>query len=264
MTMAIKTSRKTIILVDDISFHLMSVKERLKSYYKVYPVQSVEVLFDLLLNLTPDLILMDLNMPDVDGFAAMEKLNAIKHYRSIPVIVLSSSKERKSAIKAINLGAVDFIAKPFTDADLIESIELQLSVEKRAALKPIVLVIDDDPSILKTVSFQLGERYKVHTLPNPNLIKELLKSVTPDLFLLDYNMPGCTGFDLVPVIRSYNNHSETPIIYLTTDGTEDRISTAIHLGASGFILKPVDGAILRERVSSSLKDFIIRRRIRSF
>jgi PleD family two-component response regulator len=259
-----EASRKTIILVDDIGFQLMSVKDRLKTHYKVYPAQTVEILFDILLKITPDLILMDLNMPDVDGFEAMEKLNAVKYYKNIPVIVLSSSKERSSAVKAMNLGAADFIAKPFSDADLIESIELQLSIEKRIALKPVVLAVDDDPSILKTVSFQLGERYKVHTLPNPNRIKELLKSVTPDLFLLDYNMPGCTGFDLVPVIRSYSEHWETPIIYLAAEGTEEKISTAIHLGASGFILKPVDSAALRERVSQSMKNFIIRRRIRKF
>jgi PleD family two-component response regulator len=257
-------SRKTIILVDDMNFHLMSTKDRLKSHYKVYPAQTVEILFDILLRITPDLILMDLNMPDVDGFAAMEKLNAVKHYANIPVIVLSSIKDRKSAIKAMNLGAVDFIAKPFSDVDLIESIEFQLNPKKRAEEKPVILTVDDDPSILKTVSFQLGERYKVHTLPNPSRIKELLKSITPDLFLLDYNMPGCSGFDLVPVIRNFNEHTETPIIYLTTEGTADKISTAIHLGASGFILKPVDSAILRERVAQGIKDFVIRRRMRKF
>jgi len=262
--MAKEASRKTIILVDDISFHLMSVKDRLKSQYKVYPAQSVEILFDILLKLTPDLILMDLNMPEVDGFAAMERLNAIKHYANIPVIVLSSVKDKKSALKAMNLGAVDFVVKPFSDTDLIDSIEFQLDPAKRVKEKPVILAVDDDPSILKTVSFQLGERYKVHTMPNPDRIKELLKLVTPDLFLLDYNMPGCSGFDLVPIIRSFNDHAETPVIYLTTEGSADKISTAIHLGASGFILKPVDGAILRERVSQNLKDFVIRRRMRRF
>jgi PleD family two-component response regulator len=262
--MALELSRKTIILVDDIGFHLMSVKDRLKSHYKVYPAQSVEILFDILLKVMPDLILMDLNMPEVDGFEAMEKLNAIKHYKNIPVIVLSSSKERKGALHAMNLGAADFVAKPFTDTDLIESIELQLDPEKKAKLRPVVLAVDDDPSILKTVSFQLGERYKVHTLPNPNKIKMLLNSLTPDLFLLDYNMPGCSGFDLVPIIRSLPEHTDTPIVYLTTEGTEDKITTAAHLGASGFILKPVDGKILREKVAQNLKDYIIRRRIRRF
>jgi DNA-binding response OmpR family regulator len=259
-----ETLRKTIILVDDINFHLMAVKDRLKSHYKVYPVQTVDILFDVLLNVIPDLILMDLNMPDVDGFEAMKRLKAIRHYKNIPVIVLSSNKERKNAIKAMQAGAVDFIAKPFSDTDLIESIEFQLNPKKKAELKPVILAVDDDPSILKTVNFYLSEQYKVYALPNPNKIEELLKTITPDLFLLDYNMPGYTGFDLVPIIRNISLHKETPIVFLTASGSEDKISTAIHLGATGFILKPVDGAILREKVAALLSDFIIRRRIRRF
>ncbi|MCL2698579.1 MAG: response regulator [Oscillospiraceae bacterium] len=256
--------RKTIVLVDDISFHLMSVKDRLKTHYKVYPAQNVEILFDVLMRVIPDLILMDLNMPYIDGFEAMEKLKNMKLFANVPVIVLSSSRDKENVLKAMSLGAVDFILKPFSDADLIDSIELQLNPERRAAEKPVILTVDDDPSVLKTVSFLLGSHYKVHTLPSPSKMQKLLNSVTPDLFLLDYNMPGYNGFDLVPVIRSHAGHAETPIVYLTTERSEDKISTAIHLGACGFILKPVDGDILREKLALHLKDFIIRRRMRRF
>jgi len=262
--MTMDLSRKTIVLVDDVNFQLMAVKDRLKLHYKVYPAQSVDILFEILLRVVPDLILMDLNMPDVDGFEAIKRLKSMKCFADTPVIVLSSSRDKKNAVRAMELGAVDYIAKPFSDADLTESIELQLNQKKKNEVLPVVLAVDDDPSILKTVSFYLGSQYKVYTLPDPNRIKELLNSVTPDLFLLDYNMPGCSGFDLVPVIRSFPDHAETPIVYLTTEGTENNISTAIHLGASAYILKPVDGTVLRDKVALLLKNFIIRRRIRKF
>jgi PleD family two-component response regulator len=255
-------SRKTIVLVDDVGFHLISIKDRLKERYKVFTAQSVEILFEILEQVIPDLILMDLNMPEVDGFEAMKKLKANRLYSVIPVIVLSSSKDRKSAEKVKNLGAVDYISKPFTDADLTESIECQLDPLKMVENRPVVLVVDDDPGILKSVNFQLENRYKMYTLPDPCRIGELLRKITPDLFLLDCNMPGCSGFDLIPIIRSYPEHKETPIVFLTTEGTNDVISVAIHLGAKDYILKPPDGAVLREKLSSQLKGYIMQRRIR--
>jgi PleD family two-component response regulator len=254
-------SRKTIILVDDVGFHLISIKDRLKEHYKVFTAQSAEILFEILEQVIPDLILMDLNMPDVDGYEAMEKLKADRLYAGIPIIVLSSSKDRKSASKARNLGAVDYISKPFTDADLIESIEYQLDSSKAAENRPVVLVVDDDPGVLKSVNFQLGNRYKMYSLPDPCRIRELLKKITPDLFLLDCNMPGCSGFDLIPIIRSHPEHKETPIVFLTTEDTNDIISVAIHLGAKDYILKPPDETVLREKLYLQLKDYIILRRI---
>jgi DNA-binding response OmpR family regulator len=255
-------TRKTIIVVDDVNFQLASIRERLKEHYKVYPAQSVEILFDILGYVRPDLILMDVNMPDVDGFEAVERLYSHKHFTDIPIIILSSNKDRESIIKARDIGAADYMSKPFKDAELIKCIEFHLSPEKQAACKPVILAVDDDPGILQTVSYVLSNRYKVHTLPDPRVIKELLATVSPDLFLLDYNMPGYNGFDLVPLIRSYADHGETPIVFLTTEGTEDVISTAIHLGADGFILKPIDGTLLREKMEALLKTFIIQRRIR--
>jgi PleD family two-component response regulator len=254
--------RKTIILVDDIDFHLMSVKDRLKNHYKVYPAKSVEILFEILTRVIPDLIIMDLNMPDVDGYEAVKQLKSDKLYAGIPVIVLSSSKDRERVIKAKNLGAVDYVSKPFSDADLIESIEYQLDPAKQAKYRPVILAVDDDPGILNSVNYILGNRYKVYPLPDPRRIKELLKSITPDLFLLDYNMPGYSGFDLVPVIRGDTDHKDTPIVFLTTERKEDVIATAIQLGAGGFILKPIEASILREKMESLLKSFIMNRRMR--
>jgi DNA-binding response OmpR family regulator len=163
----------------------------------------------------------------------------------------------------MNLGAVDYIKKPFIDSDLIDCIEYQLDPYKHEKYKPVVLAVDDNPSILKAVNYLLNDQYKVYTLAEPEKLKTLLGIITPDLFLLDCKMPVLNGFDLVPIIRSFYDHEETPIVYLTSEGTIDNISVAIHLGACDFIVKPIDETVLREKIALHLKDFIIRRRIRS-
>ena len=257
-------AKKKIILVDDINLHLLTTKERLKDHYEIYPAQSAEILFDVLNNVVPDLILLDINMPEVNGFEIIEKLKSDPGYADIPVIFLTAKRDRKSALKGLALGAADFIPKPFNDLELIECIENQLHPDKRKVVKPIILAVDDSPSILQSINYVLRSKYTVYTLPQPELISGVLRKVVPDLFLLDYKMPKVTGFELVRMIREISIHKETPIIFLTSEGTVDHVSAAIHLGACDFIVKPIDEALLHERIALHLKDFMIQRRIRAF
>jgi len=257
------SDKKTIILVDDVNFQLISTKERLKKFYDVYPAQSAEAMFEILLHTKPDLILLDINMPGSDGYETIKQLKDDERYSDIPVIFLTSKNDKKSMTQGLKLGAYDFITKPYNDNEMIACIESLFAPGKSDANKPVILAVDDNPSMLKSIYFLLGERYRVYTLPEPGKIKELLKMVSPDLFLLDCNMPVINGFDLVPIIREIPIHEDTPIIFLTSDGSIDSLSVAIHLGASDFIVKPVDEKILHEKVAMNLENFVIRRRIRS-
>jgi PleD family two-component response regulator len=102
----------------------------------------------------------------------------------------------------------------------------------------------------------------VYPLSQPERIRDLLKLTKPDLFLFDYNMPGYSGFHLIPIIRQYPDHDNTPVIYLTSEGTANHITEAKKLGASDFMIKPIDKDILLEKVGQQLKDYMIKRRMR--
>ena len=121
-----------------------------------------------------------------------------------------------------------------------------------SGIKPCVLAVDDAPDILKSVFFELRDIYTVFTLPKPEMLEGFLKKTTPDLFLLDYNMPVMSGFDLIPVIRSFKKHANTPIIFLTSEGTIDNLSAAVALGASDFIVKPFEPDVLREKIAKCI------------
>jgi len=254
--------RTKVFLVDDLNFHLISTKERLKERYDVYTVTSAEGLFELMGKIIPDIILLDINMPDVNGYETLKKIKSNSFYENIPVIFLTSKADHKSIIKGISLGAVDYVCKPFSDAHLIECIDNQTNTRRRSHNKPIILAVDDNPSELKSIYHFLESRYNIFTLPEPENITNLLEMITPDLFLLDCQMPLINGFELVPIIRKIPCYEETPIIFVTSSGTIDNISVAMHLGAADFIVKPIDREILLEKVSQHLKAYMIRRRLR--
>jgi len=243
------SSLKKIIYTDDIHYHLMSIKARFQDHYEIYPSQSVEAMFEILDRVNVDLILLDVNMPDMNGFEGITKIKADKRYSNIPVILVSSQNDRKYIIKGMTLGAADFITKPFSNEQFIECIEYQFDEKKQEANKPIVLAIDDSPSILKAVNLILENQCTVYTMSEvkgEQVLNELLKKIIPDLFLLDYNMPGLTGFDLIPIIRKNPDHVETPIVFLTSEGTMDNVSVALNLGVRDFISKPIDRSFLRK------------------
>jgi putative two-component system response regulator len=256
---------KKIIYIDDIQFHLLSLKERLNERYEIYTTQSVEKMFEIISRVKPDLILLDVNMPEVNGFEAIGQLKADRRYAEIPIIFLTAQKDKKSIITGMSLGASDFIVKPYTNDELINCIEYQFDTERQQANRPIILAVDDNPSILQSLTTILSDKYTVFTVPevkSEQMLRELLKRVVPDLFILDYHMPGMSGFDLIPIIRKIPEHEETPIVFLTSEGTVDNLSAAIHLGACDFMTKPIDDTVLRKRIATHLYDYIMRRRIR--
>jgi len=256
--------KQKLILVDDIQFHLFSTKERFREQYDIFTAQSSVELFEILSRVLVAAIILDINMPEEDGFEILEKLKSNESYAHIPVVFLSAKIDRAGIIKGMSLGAADFIHKPFSDSEFIDCVERCIYPERYSANKPVILAVDDNSAELQTIHLFLKDKYTVYTLPDPAKISDLLKMITPDLFLLDCQMPVVSGFDLMPIIRNITGHEETPIIFVTALGSIDNISVAMHLGASDFVVKPIDESILNEKVAQHLNDYVMRRRIRDF
>jgi len=142
------------------------------------------------------------------------------------------------------------------NSDLDESLTLKEILkqldEENAARKLRILAVDDSSVILRTITSVLSAFYKIYTLAKPTMLEKILQQITPDLFLLDYKMPELSGFDLIPIIRSFKEHEDTPIIFLTSEGTVENLSAAIMLGACDFVVKPVRPEILREKIASHI------------
>ena len=105
--------QKIILVVDDDMTSLKLAKNILEKEYRVATVNSGLMVFKYLMKNTPDLILLDLNMPDMDGFSVMQKLNVHPEYSKIPVIFLTANQDPASEAKCLEVNAIDFVAKPF-------------------------------------------------------------------------------------------------------------------------------------------------------
>jgi putative two-component system response regulator len=120
--------QKTVIVVDDNDSHLTACKKILKPYYAVYPVLSAAKMFDLLNHVIPHLILMDVEMPDTNGYEAVRMLKNSEAFKKIPIIFLTARNDSISEMEGLNLGALDYIHKPFVSSILLRRLELHLAL----------------------------------------------------------------------------------------------------------------------------------------
>ncbi|MCL2500824.1 MAG: response regulator [Defluviitaleaceae bacterium] len=120
---------KTIFAVDDNRINLLITEEVLSDRYEVITMLSAAVMFELLEEITPDLILLDIMMPEVDGFAALKRLKEDKRYEDIPVIFLTGKKDNDAEVLAFEMGITDFISKPFSAPILLNRVKMVLHME---------------------------------------------------------------------------------------------------------------------------------------
>ena len=121
-------TKKKILLVDDNPANLTACKKTLKDSYEVFPAPSAGKMFEILKHIIPDLILLDVEMPVMNGYEAMRTLKKNEEYKDIPVIFLSAMDDAQSEIEGLELGAVDYIHKPFVSTLLIRRIETHIAV----------------------------------------------------------------------------------------------------------------------------------------
>ena len=122
---------KKVIIVDDNAANLAVGRNLLKAFYEVFPVPSAAKLFDVLEKFIPDLILLDVNMPEMSGYEAIKILKADPRFADIPVIFLTAKSDEESELEGFDLGAADYVTKPFSGPLLLRRIANQLLLEQQ-------------------------------------------------------------------------------------------------------------------------------------
>jgi putative two-component system response regulator len=121
---------KTIFAVDDSDTNLSIVKKALEKSYRVLTMPSAAKMFTLLEKITPDLILLDVEMPDMNGFEALLCLKSNPSQRDIPVIFLTGYTDDEIEAQGFEMGVVDFITKPFSTPVLLNRIKTHLEIDE--------------------------------------------------------------------------------------------------------------------------------------
>ncbi|MDR2730519.1 MAG: response regulator [Treponema sp.] len=205
---------KTIFIVDDSDTSLLLAKEALNEQYRVFTLPSGTMMFKLLEKVTPDLILLDIEMPDMDGFQTIQTLKSNNLYKDIPVIFLTNYREDAIETFGFELGVVDFITKPFSPPVLINRIKTQLDIDGliRDRTNRIIRLQNGIMTVLANVVEERDKETIGHNDRTAAYVKILIEAMEERGVYVDEIL----GWDLEKVVFSSRLHDMGKISVLDT------------------------------------------------
>ena len=210
---------KILIIDDDINFLDLIDRRLSKEGYLVFTANNGKSGLNKANKLVPDIIILDIVMPDMDGWTVYKKLKRTPLLAQIPVIIVTIGDYEKMAK---DFGVVDFLAKPIK----WKTLNVILSKYKIIGKSKHILVIDDDSAtriILRKMLVKDG--WRVDEAENGKVALDRIKKEKPELILLDLLMPVMDGFKFLKVIKGKDSLTDIPIIVITSkDLTADDYS----------------------------------------
>jgi CheY-like chemotaxis protein len=232
----------TVLVVDDSAPMRELLRDIIESAgYLVAEAASGAAALQLARLLQPQLITLDVMLPDLDGFDVIQVLRNDPLTRDLPVLFVSATSEHE---RALALGGSGFITKPFTSDELIGQIRGLLAPRQRR-----VLVVDDDYHVRPTLARLLQRGgFQVAEAADGRTGLELIQRDPPDLVLLDIRMPDIDGYEVLRQLKQHPTHQHIPVVILTASDLSDTAQQrALALGAVRYLEKPIaSGDLLAE------------------
>ncbi len=254
----VRTKEQPYILVvdddPDILEGLMVVLET--QPYRLKTARDGKQCLEMIEEEVPDLLILDLLMPRMDGFAVIKELRGSPKYATLSIVILSTviedaSRRRYELETGMGMDVQDYVEKPVVPAELLRRVKTILE-------QPYILVVDDDPDMLDSIMTVLkSQPYRLQAARNGQQCMEMIGKKIPDLLILDLLMPKMDGFAVIRELRKNPLYVELPIMVLTAvaeDASRRRYELELGRGMNvqDYLEKPVAPTELLRRASKVL------------
>jgi two-component system cell cycle response regulator len=269
-----------ILVVDDVPANVKLLEAKLSNeYYSVVTATNGFEAIQAAITHKPDLILLDVMMPEMDGFECCQKLKTMAETSHIPVVMVTALSERADRVRGLEAGADDFLTKPINDVALFARVkslvrikmlldELRLrdltgvqmgAVEdgKTAFSADVsgsrIFVIDDDAVQVRKITTCLSADYVVESTSNPATCHNVAVGGNFDLFIVAGTMIDADGLRLASQLKSYEETRHTPIIMLAEEEDQRLILKSLEMGMNDYVIVPIDLNELQARVKTQIR-----------
>ena len=266
--MSVSDKKSILVIDDDITIRKLISHHLNLNNYKVYLASSTEEGFDQLFKNDIDLVLCDIIMDKMDGFAFCRLVRENEKYRSIPFVFVTAKNTLEDKSKALEVGGDDFITKPFNVDELILKIkslirrsEIYRIYGTRKNLEEVfseriskVVIIDDDKAAVTMYRSGLNKA-GIDCLIALNALDgfKLVKSFQPDLIVADVMMPEIDGFEFREMLLRDPELASIPFVFLSNLGSDQQILHGFDKDITDYILKASGYKIVIAKISSLLK-----------
>jgi DNA-binding NtrC family response regulator len=233
-------AKKILIADDDLQVRELFYNLLTKKGYRVITAAGGADAIEYCARENPDLVLLDINMPGIDGIDVLRKIKAAN--TSMKVVMLTGMEQTILENQARLSGAAGFLRKSLDIRVILTIIDETVKGENQphtVAVGKTIMVVDDEPQIRSLLSDFLKKKgYEVETASNGEEAVQKAARSKPAAILLDMRMPGMDGIETLQKIRGIDR--DVVVIMITAVEDHDIAESAMKLGAYDYILKPID------------------------
>lgn len=246
------TRRPDVLVIDDDAETLETMKLLLSETANVTTVLNGRQALQCAREQRPDVILLDIEMPVLDGFRTLEQLRNIKECINVPVIMLTGKSDKYSVMNSIAMGIDGYLLKPVSKDELISKVSEAFQKKQQPKNRKTILAIDDDMSYLKQINSLLKDYYNVIMINSTKLALDYMTNHVPDVILLDYQMPLYNGVTMISIIQHNENCQNIPFIILSGSLDREAIQDFYPHAPVAYLTKPVSQDVLLEKIELAL------------
>jgi len=269
-----------ILVVDDVPANVKLLEAKLSSEY--YDVITATDGFEGLKKakeFKPDLILLDVMMPGMDGFETCQKLKLDAELSHIPVVMVTALSEKSDRLKGLEAGADDFITKPINDMALFARVKsliriktlldelrlrdkttLQMGIDSGADNSFIsdvtgakIMLVDDDAVQAKQIIAKLNETYKTTLVSDPDQALEASKNGDFDAIIISTLLSDADGLRIASHIKSQEETRNVPLLVFVDEDDTHSMFKALEIGINDYLTVPVDKNEMAVRVRTQVR-----------
>lgn len=270
-----------ILVVDDVPANVKLLEAKLANeYYNVISAKDGYECIKQAKEHKPDLILLDVMMPGMDGFETCRKMKEDVEISHIPVVMVTALSETADRLQGLEAGADDFLTKPINDTALFARVRslirikvlldelrlrdqtgFQMGIQEEGVNSFTsnvsgckVMVIDDDTVQLKKLVAKLSDNYKVASVSDTStdIIKQAVEA-NPDLIIVSTQLTDIDGLRLSTQLKSQEEIRHVPILMLVDEDDQRAMLKGLEMGINDYLIIPVDTNEMTARVKTQIR-----------
>ncbi len=269
-----------VLVVDDIFPNVKLLEAKLKrEYFDVITAGSGQEALEKVKTETPDIILLDVMMPEMDGYEVCRRLKSDPETAHIPVVMVTALTENEDRVKGLDLGADDFLSKPVNDVALFsrvrslvrlkmtidewrvrENTANQFGVSEKSKVTEIphshgniLLVNDVDFETDKILDSLKQDAHTVEAVTEGMQAIDLVKERDFDMIIVSLNLTSEDGLRLCSYFKSNEKTRSTPLMMITEESDIDKVAQGLEMGAHDYVMRPLDRNEVIARVRSQIR-----------
>jgi len=261
--------RKTILLVEDSEPAIVQIKDFLEeSGYNILTARGGNEALAIISQTVPDAMILDLMMPEVDGFEVLRTLREAEPTANVPVLILTAKHITKDDLKFLKRNNIhQLIQKGDVNRDELlnsvasmlideiagnENVATGIPAKQFIEGKAKVLIVEDNPDNMTTVKAIIGDNFEILEATDGAQAITMAAKHTPHLILMDIELPGVDGIEAYRTIKKNEKLSHIPIIALTASAMTSDREVILAYGFDGYLAKPIDEKVFAHTINEVL------------